>query len=159
MEAVVLCMLVDKQLTSLRSVSVKLWCWRLCCTLCKECWVFPNAWGCPLLCKLINAMSAWVFCGSSAVTAGLGTDLQNILRHLRLSYDNAKVTIDSRRTSNLPNILREMQGFSWVRFICKIVRLSEIVFVNWLTIFPERNISSLYVTIVSQSYDELKIIS
>jgi len=32
----------------------------------------------------------------------LGPDLQNILR---LSYDNAKVTIDLRRTSNLQNIL------------------------------------------------------
>ena len=31
---------------------------------------------------------------------------------LRLSYDNAKVTIDSRRTSNLQNILRRAQGFS-----------------------------------------------
>ena len=35
---------------------------------------------------------------------------------LRLSYDNAKVAIDLRRTSNLLNILRRMQGF---------VRLSE----------------------------------
>jgi len=31
---------------------------------------------------------------------------------LRLSYDNAKVTIDLRRTSNLQNILRRVQGFS-----------------------------------------------
>ena len=31
---------------------------------------------------------------------------------LRLSHDNAKVTIDLRRTSNLPNILRRTQGFS-----------------------------------------------
>jgi len=31
---------------------------------------------------------------------------------LRLSYDNAKVTIDLRRTSNLQNILRRAQGFS-----------------------------------------------
>jgi len=49
---------------------------------------------------------------------------------LLLSYDNAKVTIDLRRTSNLQNILQEKQGFSYVRFICKIVRLSEIIFVN-----------------------------
>jgi len=35
---------------------------------------------------------------------------------LRLSYNNAKVAIDLRRTSNLLNILRRMQGF---------VRLSE----------------------------------
>ena len=31
---------------------------------------------------------------------------------LRLSYDNAKVTIDLRRTSNLQNILRRAQGFA-----------------------------------------------
>jgi len=31
---------------------------------------------------------------------------------LRLSYDNAKVTIDLRRTSNLQNILRRTHGFS-----------------------------------------------
>jgi len=34
---------------------------------------------------------------------------------LRLSYDNAKVTIDLRvirRTSNLQNVLRRAQGFS-----------------------------------------------
>ena len=31
---------------------------------------------------------------------------------LRLSYDNAKVTIDLRRTSNLQNILRRAQGCS-----------------------------------------------
>jgi len=34
---------------------------------------------------------------------------QNILRQ---SYDNAKVTIDLRLTSNLQNILRRTQGFS-----------------------------------------------
>jgi len=44
---------------------------------------------------------------------------------LRLSYDNAKVTIDLRRTSNLQNILRKMQSFSSVGSTCKIVRLSE----------------------------------
>jgi len=31
---------------------------------------------------------------------------------LRLSYDNAKVTIDLRRTSNLQNIIRRAHGFS-----------------------------------------------
>ena len=49
---------------------------------------------------------------------------------LRLSYDNAKVTIDLRRTSNLQNILRRAQGFSYVRFTCKVVRSSETVFAN-----------------------------
>ena len=49
---------------------------------------------------------------------------------LRLSYDNAKVTIDLRRTSNLQDISRRTQGFSCVRFTCKVVRSSERVFVN-----------------------------
>ena len=49
---------------------------------------------------------------------------------LRLSYDNGKVTIDLRRTSNLQNILRRAQGFSWVRFTCKVARSSETVFAN-----------------------------
>ena len=31
--------------------------------------------------------------------------------------------------------LRKAQGFSWVQFTYKIVRSSEIVFVNWLMIF------------------------
>ena len=49
---------------------------------------------------------------------------------LRLSYDNAKVTIDLRRTSNLQNVLRRTQGFSEARFNCKVVRSSETVFAN-----------------------------
>jgi len=57
----------------------------------------------------------------------LGPDLQNILR---LFYDNAKVTINLWRTSNSQNILQWMESFSWVRFTCKIVISSEIVFVN-----------------------------
>jgi len=54
---------------------------------------------------------------------------------LRLSYDNAKVTIDLRQASNLQNILQRTRGFSWVRFTRKIERSSEILFVNLLTIF------------------------
>jgi len=34
-------------------------------------------------------------------------------------YDNAKVTIDLQRTPNLQNILRRVQGFSWVHFAYK----------------------------------------
>ena len=49
---------------------------------------------------------------------------------LWLSYDNAKVTINLRRTSNLQNILRRAQGFSQVRFTWKVVRSSETVFAN-----------------------------
>ena len=37
----------------------------------------------------------------------LAPDLQNVLRQ---SYDNAKVTIDLRRTSGLQNILQRTQG-------------------------------------------------
>jgi len=39
---------------------------------------------------------------------------------LRLSYDNAKVTIDLRRTSNLQNVLRRTQGTIRLQS-CKIV--------------------------------------
>jgi len=49
---------------------------------------------------------------------------------LQLSYDNDNVTIDLRRTSKVQNILRRTQGFSYVRFTCEIVGLSETVFVN-----------------------------
>ena len=49
---------------------------------------------------------------------------------LRLSYDNATVTINLRRTSNLQNSSQWMESFSWVRYTCKIVISSEIVFVN-----------------------------
>ena len=45
---------------------------------------------------------------------------------LRLSYDNGKVSIDLRRTSNIQNIPRRTQGFSRVRFAWKIVRSSEV---------------------------------
>jgi len=40
---------------------------------------------------------------------GQGPDLQNILW---LSYDNAEVTINLRRTSNLQNILQWMESLS-----------------------------------------------
>jgi len=49
---------------------------------------------------------------------------------LRLSYDNAKVTIDLRRTSNLQNILRMNARLFWVRFACKVVRSSESRFLS-----------------------------
>jgi len=43
---------------------------------------------------------------------------------LRLSHDNAEVTIDLRRSSKVRNILRSAQGLPWVQFTCKIVRSS-----------------------------------
>ena len=49
---------------------------------------------------------------------------------LRLSHDNAIDTIDLQRMSNLQNILQRTQSFSFVWFTRKIVRSSEIVFVN-----------------------------
>jgi len=51
---------------------------------------------------------------------------------LRLPCDNAKVTIDLRRTSNLKKNLRRTRGFSRVQFTCKIIRSSETVFVDSL---------------------------
>jgi len=73
---------------------------------------------------------------------------------LRLSYDNAEVTTDLRRSSNPQNILRRSQGFSQVglQFTCKIVRSSEIVLVKWLTIF-------LREILARRSYNQLEIIS
>jgi len=60
-------------------------------------------------------------------TTPLGPDLQNILRQ---SHDNAKVTIDLRRTSHSYNVLRRTQGFSQLQFTCIIVKSSEIVFTH-----------------------------
>ena len=93
-----------------------------------------------------------LFCKS----APLGLDIQNTLRQsydYRPTYDNAKVAIDLGRTSNLRNILWRTHGFSLVRFSRKI----------WDSVcklayeIPKRNTSTPSVTIVSRSYDELKI--
>ena len=65
----------------------------------------------------------WNVTGKCCVT--LVPDLQNILR---LSYYNAKVTINLRLTTILQNILQWMESFSRVRFTCKIVISLEIVF-------------------------------
>ena len=58
---------------------------------------------------------------------------------LRLSYDNAKVTIDVRRTSNLQNVLRRTRGFSEARFTCKIrytpLQEPRARFTEYLTIY------------------------
>ena len=60
-----------------------------------------------------------------------GPDLQNILRQ---SYDYLTIMPKLRRltidVSFKKNILRRTQGFSQVQFTGKIVRSSEIVFVN-----------------------------
>jgi len=44
----------------------------------------------------------------------LGSNLQISYDNLTItvSYNNGKVTIDFRRMSNLPNVLRKMQGYS-----------------------------------------------
>ena len=60
---------------------------------------------------------------------------------LRLSYDNAKVTIDLRRTSNLQNISRERKAFLGYDFTCSVVRSSETVFVNKLAIFVGKSLA------------------
>ena len=58
---------------------------------------------------------------------------------LRLSYDNAKVTIDLRRTSNSLNVLRRTRGFSEARFTCKIrytpLQEPRARFTEYLTIY------------------------
>ena len=50
--------------------------------------------------------------GSSAISDAGARFTKYITTVLRLSHDNAKVTIDLRRTSNLLSILRRTQGFS-----------------------------------------------
>ena len=73
---------------------------------------------------------------------------------LRLSCDNASVTIDLRRTSNLSNILQRMQG-QFLRTIYtqnhKIVLYSVREFAYDI---PKRDYSTLYVAIISRSYDK-----
>jgi len=90
----------------------------------------PNLWTTLLTLTLMDVQKFTSFCQvleTHAHKRKLGPDLQNILR---LFYDNAKVTINLWRTSNSQNILQWMESFSWVRFTCKIVISSEIVFVN-----------------------------
>ena len=77
---------------------------------------------------------------------------------LRLSYDNAEVTIDLRRTSNLPNILRRTQCF----FLGTIQLQYRKIVGDTVRILaydiPTRNLSTLQVTVVRRSYDKLRII-
>jgi len=105
-----------------------------------RCWQPAQRWA--LVLHWIAWIRHWGHKRAHSVTAYIGhrkkqgPDLQKYLTTiLRLSYDNAKVTSDLRRTSSLPNILWRTQGFSWVRVTCKIVRLSEIMFVNQITAF------------------------
>ena len=62
-------------------------------------------------------------------TVPQGPDLQNLTTILRLSYDNANVTIDDGRLIYQKSY-EERRANAYVRFTCKIVRLPEIVFVN-----------------------------
>jgi len=72
--------------------------------------------------------------------SNLGPDLQNILRQ---SYDYLTIMPKLRSTYDgrliYKNILRRAQGFSQVRFTCKVVRSSETVFANLADDIPERN--------------------
>jgi len=70
----------------------------------------------------------------------------------KISYDNAKVTIELRRTSNLQNIPRRTQGTIHLEN----VRLSDSV--RKLTCdIARKELSTSYVTIASRSYDNLMI--
>ena len=103
---------------------------------------------------LVDDLQRSHLCHAQSSSVVLGPDLQKYLATiLRLSYDNAKATIDLRRTSHLQNVLRRTQGFSEARFTFKVVRSSETVFANLLTIFIKE-----IVTTVSRSYDKLTII-
>ena len=76
---------------------------------------------------------------------------------LRLSHDNAEVTIDLGRTSNLPNILRKTRGGLCTIYLQnrKIVGDSVCEVVNDI---PMRNLNPLPVTVVNRSYDQLQIV-
>jgi len=83
-----------------------------------------------------NTTDPLQFCNAVLLVSVLEPDLQTILG-LRQSYDY--LTIGGlmpkwRQTSNIQIVLHRMQDFSWVKFTCKIVKSSKIVFVNWLTI-------------------------
>jgi len=77
---------------------------------------------------------------------------------LRLSYDNAKVTIDLRRTSNLQKRLTKNSRLFWGT-----IHLQSCTIV-WDSVcklaydIHKRNFSTFKVTIVSRSYDKLTII-
>jgi len=73
--------------------------------------------------KAANALNK-IRCQLNGCTPG-ARSTKYLTAILRLSYNNSKVTIDLWRTSNLQNILRRTQGFSYVGTTCKIVRLSE----------------------------------
>ena len=76
-------------------------------------------------------------------------------RFLRLFYDNAKVTIDLRRTSNLQNIIRKVQGFSWVQFTCRDRKIVRDCVRQLAGDIPKRNLITPKVTVVSRPYDKL----
>jgi len=77
-----------------------------------------SSWNCAKCLDQMSYSSEKNYCPGVRTYKHLGPDLQNILRQ---SYDNAKVTINLRRMSNLQNILQWMESFSWVRFTCNIV--------------------------------------
>jgi len=82
---------------------------------------FPSTYGRGLL-------VVWRCCDKLCISGARFTKYLTTI--LRLSYDNATVTINLRRTSNLQNSSQWMESFSWVRYTCKIVISSEIAFVN-----------------------------
>jgi len=79
----------------------------------------------------------WSWCQS-------GARFTRYLTSRPLSYDNDKVTIDLRRTSNLQNISRRTQGF--VRYYTTYLQDSKIVGDSVRTLaydIPRRNLSPL----------------
>jgi len=99
---------------------------------------------------------------------------------LRLSYDNAKVTIDSRRTSSafvaLPNLryINALNNNNNNNLICKTYYKERKVFPRYDSLakwqvrltflrqlaydIPKRNLSTSFVTVVSRSHDKLTIV-
>jgi len=61
--------------------------------------------------KILNVRIGKISLGLQSVTQMSVKTLRARFTLLHQSYDNAKVTIELQWTSNLPNILRRMQGF------------------------------------------------
>jgi len=82
-------------------------------------------------------------------------DLQNILRQ---SYDYLTIMPKLRSTYYGRLINKTSHEGRKVRFTCRVVRSSETVFANQLTMFLKEIFDIFKVTIVSRSYDKLTIV-
>ena len=66
---------------------------------------------------------------------------------LRLSYDNAEVTIDLRRTTNLLKIFQRTQGYSQLQFARKIVQEAQLSPSDRAMRLVSSNLANYYATV------------